>query len=459
MAHAPPADDRKPTWRFILTCGLALLLVLAAEALFLVAREGSNPTQTAAASHPPLPAVIMGGALSDGTSVRLQLVAEGLTDPVAVIDAGDGSGRLFVAERAGRVMVIRGSDLQPEPLIDIRSKVASEFLEQGLLGLAVDPAFAETGRLFLSYTELLTGGDTVVEEYVVPADGTGVNVEDALVRIRFDRPSAGNNGGTIHFGADGFLYIGSGDGGFLGYTWNATAQEPSTLFGKILRIDVNTPSSLAYRIPQDNPFAQPDDLDRATPYADGPPAAVPPVTDQPRPEIWSLGLRNPWQFSFDPETSDMYIPDVGQETREEVNYEPAGIEGGLNYGWHIFEGTICLPGREAEECSRSLTQPVAEYARDDGNCSVSGIGVYRGIALPSLAGHYIFGDWCSGKIWELFRDDSQQWTTTDLFDTNLRVTGGGTDGSGELLVLSCVCDVAADGSTLLGGGAIWRLEP
>ncbi len=389
--------------------------------------------------------------------MKLVRVVDGLVDPLAVESAPDNSNRLFIVDRIGEIHVVRNGQLLEQPFLDIRTKVASQFLEQGLLGMAFHPDFATNGRVFVSYTDLMTGGDTVIEEYRVDATQPDrADAASARQRLRFDRPSVEHNGGTIRFGPDGLLYIGSGDGGFLGYTWNATAQEPSTLFGKILRIDVDTPETIAYRIPADNPFAA-GDLDHASALADPPSDAVQRVNSGARPEIWDLGLRNPWQFSFDADGT-LFIPDVGQQTREEVDVEPAGSAGGANYGWHIYEGTVCLPDRSADECGRAFVPPAIDYGRDAGDCAITGISVNEGATLDPLPRGFLYGDFCSGRVW-LLHGHAGAWESSQLFDTEFLLTGGGLDRHGGVYVTSCTCATGLDTASVPVRGAVWRIEP
>lgn len=435
--------------------GLSLAVLLAAQLLVVLNHDWQGANAGPVADGPNLPDTVTGTTLDTGERLQLVRVVDGLMDPVAVVAPPDDSGRLMVVERVGRIRVIKHGQLLAEPFLDIRDEVASQFIEQGLLGLAFHPRYQQNGRLFVSYTDLLSSGDTFVQEYSVAADNPdAADPSSARPRLRFDRPSVEHNGGTIAFGPDGFLYVGSGDGGFAGYTWNATAQDPTTLLGKILRIDVETATD-AYRIPEDNPYFA-GEAERNSPFADGPPSTAPRFPAEDRAEIWNLGLRNPWQFTFDA-NGNLFIPDVGQETREEVNFEPADSLGGTNYGWHLFEGSICLPDRSDEECARPMTAPVAEYGREDGDCSVSGIGVYEGSSIRPLEGSFLFGDWCSGRIWALTRTGAGKWQQRELIDTGLRVTGGGADEDGEIYVTSCTCPTGPDSTNEPAGGAVWRL--
>jgi glucose/arabinose dehydrogenase len=353
--------------------------------------------------------------------VGLELVADGLDTPTGLVSAGDGSGRIFVLEQAGLIRVIRDGALEPHPFLDLSSDVAVGG-EQGLLGLAFHPDFRVSGRLFVNYTDL--AGDTVVAEYVAP-DGERAEAASARRLLFIDQPHELHNGGGMAFGPDGYLYIGVGDGGWPGDVIG-TGQNTDTLFGTILRIDVDAiPADVPYAIPPDNPFA------------DG----------GGRGEIWDYGLRNPWRFSFDPLTGDLFIADVGQVTYEEINRHPAGIPGGLNFGWSIIEGLHCF---EADTCNTNgLTWPMLEYGGrrlKTGNCAIIGGPVYRGDALPVLDGRLLFGDFCSGRIWTLLVG-AEGTVPEEQLDTELTITSFGVDEAGMPLV----ADYAH--------GAVYRLIP
>jgi glucose/arabinose dehydrogenase len=285
--------------------------------------------------------------------------------------------------------------------MDIDSLVGSNRNEQGLLSIAFHPDFANTGRLFVNYTD--NSGDTVVAGYDVTADGQLVDLATALVILTIPQPHANHNGGQLQFGPDGYLYIGTGDGGSANDPYG-NGQNPAALLGKMLRIAVD--GEPPYQIPADNPFLDQADF---------------------LPEIWSLGLRNPWRFSFDRSTGDLYIADVGQNQYEEVNLQPAG-QGGLNYGWSIMEGAHCFQSGQCD--SAGLTQPLAEYDHGQG-CSVTGGHVYRGAQFPALAGVYLYGDFCSGKIWGV-RPGGQ---AVELLDTDMSISSFGEDETGELYVM------------------------
>ncbi len=307
--------------------------------------------------------------------LRLELVADGLRDPIGLTSAGDGSGRLFVNERDGVVRVIDPDGrLQDRPFVDLSDRIAAGG-ERGLLGLAFHPDFATNRRLFVHYSRAGDGA-TVVSELTASADLQTADPGSERVLFTVPDPFVNHNGGQLAFGPDGYLYIGLGDGGGGGDPLQ-NGQNPDVLLGKILRIDVDAQDARPAhtRIPADNPF--------------GPGGANP---GGGRPEIWALGLRNPWRFSFDPDGGDLYIGDVGQGSWEEIDRQPADSAGGENYGWNVMEGRHCFGG----DCDQTgYVKPIAEYSHDLG-CSVTGGYVYRGTAQPELQGVYVFGDYCSG---------------------------------------------------------------
>ncbi len=348
-------------------------------------------------------------------AVGLEPVVSGLDEPVAVTGAGDGSGRLFVLEKAGRIRVVLDGRLEVRPFLDISDRVGAGGSEQGLLGLAFAPDFGTSGRLFVDYTD--RSGDTVVSSFEVRDDSPAAadpTSEKKLLQI--SQPYGNDNGGNLLFGPDGMLWIGTGDGGSAGDP-QGNAQNGTSLLGKILRIDV---AGEPYGIPPDNPFR--DD---------------PRVRD----EVWALGLRNPWRFSFDRFSGDLYIGDVGQSWQE-VDYEPATDPGGRNYGWNIAEGMHCYQGAS---CSADgLTEPVTEYGHDQG-CSVTGGFVYRGTRYPVLQGLYLFADSCSGRIWALTPGGRWGWSVAEVAETGGNAVSFGEDDNGELFAV----DIA--------GGALYRV--
>jgi glucose/arabinose dehydrogenase len=324
----------------------------------------------------------------------LQLEFTQVSDLFGIVDitnAGDGSDRLFLVEQAGRIYILKDGQTLPEPFLDIRDRVTGGG-ERGLLSLAFAPDFKSSGNFYVFYTQ--SGGDTVLSRFGVSANPDIANINNEKKLLTVEQPYSNHNGGRLQFGPDGMLYLGFGDGGSSNDP-GQRAQDGSTLLGKLIRIDVD-PVNVSYAIPADNPFLEN--------------AGV-------RDEIWALGLRNPWKISFDPKTGDLYIADVGQSALEEVNFQAVTSSGGENYGWDIMEGSQCTDGN----CDQSgMTLPVSEYTHDDG-CSITGGEVYRGQSYPNLKGRYLFGDYCSGKIWSLHKDGAD-WVTTLLTDTNFDIT-------------------------------------
>lgn len=335
--------------------------------------------------------------------VELQQVAE-LEQPLALAVRADDD-RLFIAEKTGRIVAVPADGGDPDVVLDLSAEVTTEFNEQGLLGLVFSP---EGDRLYVNYTD--TGGDTRIVEFAFGDDGADVDTRRELLFL--DDPFPNHNGGNLVFGPDGYLYVGMGDGGDAGDP-NGNGQSLSTLFGKMLRIAPTPSGDEPYEIPPDNPF-----VDRA----------------DARPEIWAYGLRNPWRYSFDRETGDLWIADVGQGVMEEIDVEPAGSPGGLNYGWDLFEGSF--PFERGGDPDVETVLPVYEYRHQQGGCSVTGGYVYRGSAIPELVGAYVFGDFCLGRIEAFVLEDGRATGLRDLGLGVRNLASFGEDADGELYVLS-----------------------
>lgn len=340
-----------------------------------------------------------------------EVVASGLTQPLfATAPAGDG--RLFVVERPGRVRILLGGAVLERPFLDISTQVSTAG-ERGFLGLAFDPDYAWSGLFYAYYTNL--SGNSVLARFQVSEDPDLADAASQEILLVVDQPFPNHNGGTVAFGADGYLYWGLGDGGLANDPFE-NAQNPQSLLGKMLRLDVSGGPGSPARVPADNPFV-------------GNPAF--------RDEIWSLGLRNPYRFSFDRENGDLWIADVGQARQEEVDFEPAGA-GGRNYGWDVMEGRLCnaQDPAPAPPCfDPSLTLPVLTYGHSLGHCSVTGGFVYRG-PLPGIRGLYFFGDYCTGDIWS-YDPRSGVWRLRNAelrppLTGRFRLVGFGEDGAGEL---------------------------
>ncbi len=370
----------------------------------------SPPTATAIPSPTPFVPEPAG-------RIGLERIADGFFKPLGIEHAGDG--RLFVLEQTGTIRILENGQVRPAPFLDITDRVNSNANEQGLLGLAFHPAYAANGRFFLNYSRF--DGATVIAEYRVnTADPNTADRNSEKVLLVIAQPYENHNGGQIRFGPDGYLYIGMGDGGSQGDPLNA-GQSPDNLLGSLLRIDVDRGDP--YGIPAGNPFA-------------GDPAA--------RPEIWAKGLRNPWRFSFDRETGDLFIADVGQNEWEEINFQPAGSAGGENYGWRRYEGSHCYTGG----CSDAgLIMPIGEYSHAGGHCSVTGGFVYRGADFPELRENYFFADYCSGTFWRLFPLADGTWDQAAVGRVPILVSSFGEDLNGELYVTSHA------------EGAVYRLIP
>ena len=343
--------------------------------------------------------------------VNLELITSDLNSPVAIENAGDE--RLFVVERSGYIRLIDGSGvLQNTPFLDIDNRVifTSGFSEQGLLGLAFHPDYVNNGHFFVHYIRL--NGDSRISRFTVSDnDPDQANPDSELTILDMAQPYSNHNGGDLKFGPDGMLYIGMGDGGSGGDPLN-NGQDRESLLGKMLRIDVNNSTeAVPYVIPADNPF-----VGDATTLN----------------EIWALGLRNPWRYSFDRGTGDLYIADVGQDDWAEVDYEAWPSAGGRNYGWRCYEANDTYNTGNCLDMS-AYDFPVHAYAHGfSGPCSITGGFVYRGCEYSDLYGKYIYADFCDGSIWALQKDDMDNWTNETANDNNAgRWTsfGEGADGS------------------------------
>ena len=345
-----------------------------------------------------------------GLSVTLEPLVDGLRAPLAAVNAHDGSNRIFVVEKGGLIRIVRDGALLPDPFLDISGGVSGGG-EQGLLGLAFHPDYPDDPRFFVNYTD--PAGDTWVSSFTVDPSNPDRADPGSEVRMLFiAQPYANHNGGALAFGPDEYLYIGMGDGGSGGDP-HGNGQKLGTLLGKVLRIDVDSTSGdKAYGTPADNPFVS---------------------TEFALPEIYALGLRNPWRLSFDRETGDLWIGDVGQNAWEEIDVARAGASG-QNFGWNRMEGNHCF--RPADGCDQAdLTPPVTEYSHDaSGGCTVIGGYVYRGTAQPDLAGGYLFADYCSGTIWAISPSGDEFREPTVVAESGASISSFGEDEAGELYV-------------------------
>lgn len=343
-------------------------------------------------------------AFADDPRVELQQIASGLAAPVAVTHAGDS--RLFITLQRGQIVIHDGTSVLPTPFLDIQSIVRC-CSERGLLSVAFDPRYSDNGRFFVYYTDL--EGDLVIARYNVSANRDRADPASGVVLLEIPhRQFSNHNGGQIAFGPDGYLYAGPGDGGSGGDP-NNNGQNINSLLGKLLRIDV---SGSTRSNPSSNPF-----------HGSG------------QGEIWAYGLRNPWRFSFDRATGDLWIADVGQGQWEEINFQPAASRGGENYGWRRMEGTHCF--NPSTGCNQPPTVlPVIEYDHRNGACSVTGGYRYRGVRNFRLRGMYIYGDYCNGVIWGASQKADGSWSPSQLADAAFNISSFGEDQNGEILVVA-----------------------
>ena len=372
--------------------------------------ESASPSATAGGSPSDLPPPPDDGDRPDLGAVKVALdpVIDGLDQPLFVTGPADGTGRLYVVEQPGVIRVVEDGTLRERPFLDIRDRVQAGG-ERGLLGLAFPPAYG-TGRdeLYVHYSD--SNGDTMVSSFRATGDDLGTADPDSERTILTqEQPYANHNGGWIGFDADGMLLIGLGDGGAGGDPQNR-ASDLGTILGKLLRIDVLGAGDKPYIIPDDNPFVGREGA---------------------RPEILHYGLRNPFRDSVDLATGDIWIGDVGQNAWEEIDVAPADARG-LDFGWRRWEGRHCYD--EAAGCDDSgVTMPVTEYPHADG-CSVIGGVVYRGDAIPALRGAYLFGDYCSGKLWAIDAGLEGAQAPILLLETGRQISSIGTDESGEVWI-------------------------
>jgi len=356
-----------------------------------------------------------------------EVIASGFTRPLYLTHAGDGSQRLFVVEQEGRIWVVKNGQVLPTPFLDLRGLV-SYYGEMGLLGLAFHPHYAHNGYFYVNYTRK-EDWVTVIARYTVSKNADKADPASALTLLTVAQPYNTHKGGQLTFSPrDGYLYAGLGDGGPQGDPDNR-AQNKNILLGKILRLDVD--SDLPYAIPPDNPYVGRAGAD----------------------EIWAIGLRNPWRFSFDRANGDLYIGDVGQNKWEEIDYQAAQTPGGINFGWRCREGTHSY--KFADTCAlAAITDPIAEYDHSLGIAVIGGY-VYRGQRYPALVGTYFFADFGSGRIWSLQKTGPDAWTAPQqILDTDLSISAFGEDEAGELYVVAYALDGAGQIRRLSGAGEI-----
>jgi len=361
-----------------------------------------------------------GPSIPRGEGARLQTVVTGLSSPLYVTTPPGDISRLFIVEQTGAIRIVKDGSLLPAPFLDLSGRIVAGG-EQGLLGLAFDPEYATTGMFVVHYTD--PAGDTHLSTFQVTADPDVADPASEQIILAADQPYPNHNGGQVVFGPDGFLYLGLGDGGAANDP-EGRGQDLTELLGSILRLDVQGGPS--YAVPPDNPFVGQ--------------AGV-------KPEIWGYGLRNPWRFSFDRATGDLYIADVGQNQFEEVDVASAagGAGRGTNYGWSVMEGSHCLTGDQCDQTG--LTLPAFEYDHGQG-CSITGGYVYRGAAIPQLQGVYFFGDFCQGWV-RSFRysvEGATELTDWPTLRPGGQITSFGEDSAGELYVVT-------------GNGGVYKVVP
>lgn len=387
-----------------------LLLACTTVALVLLGLAGcADGAPEVVGTTPPTPSVESTPAALDDVSIALEPVADGFGQPLYVTGAGDGSDRLFVVEKTGRIWIVRDGETLATPFLDLSARVSTES-EQGLLGLAFSPSFADDGLFWVDFTD--ENGATVLASFA--ANGDRADPASEQTWLSFGQPYKNHNGGMIAFGPDGHLYVATGDGGSGGDP-EGNGQDPGTLLGKLLRLNVLFDASetreTVYGIPDDNPFVGQDGA---------------------RSEIWALGLRNPWRFSFDRETGDLWIGDVGQNAWEEIDFQPASSSGGENYGWNVYEGSHPYPA-DSTPPEGDFAAPVIEYDRATGT-SVTGGYVYRG-PERSLTGIYFYADFSVGRVWGARRAPDGAVETRELLDTDMNIASFGEGDDGSLYVV------------------------
>lgn len=365
------------------------------------AREAGSPAESAVVSVSSTAAAVWS---APKVSIALQQIASGLDEPV-YLTAPPGDQRLFVVEQAGRIVIIRNGAVLSRAFLDIRKKVGSGW-ERGLLSVAFHPQYGTNGFLFVNYTD--KHGDTNIERYTVSRDPDVADPASVKPILKIDQPYSNHNGGMNQFGPDGMLYVGMGDGGSQ-LDPHGNGQSTNVLLGKLLRLNV----------------------DRGDPYST--PAANPYARGGGRPEIWAIGLRNPWRFAFDLKDGNLYIADVGQDRYEEVDVVPMH-RAGVNYGWSVMEGFSCLRGSSCTQTG--LQRPALVYGHSDG-CSITGGFVYRGSKIPALDGHYFYADYCREWLRSFKYLNGRVTEQTEWPVGKVEATSSfGVDAAGELYVVS-----------------------
>lgn len=354
------------------------------------------PAPDSPTAPPVLDPPVNAGSFPNAGEYEWKEITSGLNRPVDVQSANDGSGRLFIIEKYGVIRILENGKLLDVPFLNIDARVDDSGNEMGLLGLVFHPIYKENGYFYINYTG--DGGHTRISRFQASGNVADPNSETVLLLIK--QPYANHNGGGLDFGPDGYLYAGLGDGGSQGDP-SKNGQNTTVMLAKILRIDVNNGDP--YSVPPDNPYGN---------------------------EVWAYGLRNPWRISFDSATDDLWIGDVGQGQWEEIDYLPAGAQGGANFGWSIMEGNHDYDA----SAQPGLLLPAVEYSHSKGGCSVTGGYVYRG-SMPDWRGIYIYGDYCTGFVWGLI-PSADGFQSQLLFQTDVNITSFGQDESGEIYLAS-----------------------
>ncbi len=361
-------------------------------------------TATVTAEIQPEPTIFSVQTFPENSSFGWVPIVSGFTSPVGLAHADDDTGRLYIIEQPGIIRVVENAQVVTAPFLDIRDRVDDGSNEQGLLGLAFHPDFENNNFFYVNYTG--KNGDTFISRFQVGADPNQADPNAELILLRIPQPFGNHNGGHLAFGPDGLLYIGTGDGGAANDP-QGNAQNLNSLLGKMLRIDVNHGDP--YAVPADNPY----------------------VNEAGMPQIWASGLRNPWRYTFDRATGDLYIGDVGQNQWEEISFLAANSPGGTNFGWDFEEGFHSFEGSPPENVP--LIPPIWEYDHALG-CSVTGGVVYRG-SMSEWQGIYLYGDFCSGRVWGLLRAENGNWQNQELYQTGANITSFGEDQSGEVYLV------------------------
>src|SRR4051812_31436118 len=439
------------------------LVALALAAPFALAQQRAPSGAGAGAITPgqqPPNTAKPGGKLPGNVAIQLVEVAGGFVDPIHIASPKDGTGRLFVCERPGTIRIIdKNGKVLDDPFYNNQANTSFQFLEQGLYCIEFHPNFKQNGLFYVSYADMWFNGATFIVEYKVSEDPNKADMASARPILRIDFPYCNHHGGKIAFGPDGFLYVGVGDGGWEGDVLDA-GPDLSTWLGKMLRIDVNVKdrANQKYVVPPSNPFAHAADPQLMVLFGKSE-LEFSKIKQRSKPEIWAYGIRNPWTFSFDRKTGDLFIADIGQNHWEEVDFQPASSKGGENYGWNHMMGTHPFPIEKEQAGEKTPVVgvlPIAEYSHATDGICVIGLGVYRGSDFPGLDGVYFAGDWGSGRLWGIKRDGAGKWQRQGLLDTSLNFTSGGEDEAGNLYVTNATSQYGVWNPTP-APGSLWKV--